>query len=127
MGVQPVLGSLLRTKCYSSQCLGAPEPPASFPFTGEVGVEDQAQLCFLTVSLPTKVIPLVTERALLVRASEERKADRAINIKSGERTPTTKLPGLVPPSPFSLVKKGHHFLSRTHREVLAPLWLLVSP
>lgn len=38
--------------------------------TGEVGVGDQAQLSLFF--LPTKVIPLVTGRALLVRASERK-------------------------------------------------------
>lgn len=47
LGVRPALGSLLRTECYSSQCLGASEPSASSPFTGEVGVGDQAQLSVL--------------------------------------------------------------------------------
>lgn len=51
MGVEPALGRLLRTKCYSSECPGASELAASFPFTGEVGVGDQAQLSVFLQSL----------------------------------------------------------------------------
>lgn len=36
--------------------LGAAEPSASFPFTGEVWGETSPALCFITASLPAKAI-----------------------------------------------------------------------